>query len=63
MDFVLTAEINEASSDVIICSSDHQYMKNNKLKYWKILASFKKKEKKRWQEFSNKIHFQLSFKI
>lgn len=48
MDFVLTAEINEASSDVIICSNDHQYMKNNKLKYWKILASFKKK---RWRVF------------
>lgn len=46
MDFVLTAEINEASSDVIICSNDHQYMKNNKLKYWKILASFKKKDDK-----------------
>lgn len=57
MDFVLTAEINEASSDVIICSSDHQYMKNNKLKYWKILASFKKKEKKDDKSFRTKYTF------
>lgn len=27
IDFVLTAEINEASSDAIICLQDHQYIK------------------------------------
>lgn len=66
MDFVLTAEINEASTDVIICSKDHQYMRNNKLNYWKILASILKKhtqKKKMITKFLNKIHFQLSFKL
>lgn len=51
MDFVLTAEINEASTDVIICSKDHQYMRNNKLNYWKILASILKKPTKKENDY------------
>lgn len=40
MDFVLTAEINEASSDVVICPEDHRSIKiTDKLNYGKFLQS------------------------
>lgn len=52
MDFVLTAEINEASTDVIICSKDHQYMRNNKLNYWKNSCKhFKKTHTKKENDY------------
>lgn len=68
MDFVLTAQINEASSDVVICPEDHRSIRiTDKLNYGKFLQSSAKTtpnpQKWRFYKVFLRTHFKRSLVI